>query len=200
MSLIDDDKINLDNESEDDCLFDSEEQSKKVKFTYNGVPFTSLVEFLSIQGLDSMPLSDDMYVSMREYARRYIVEHCVDEQEGRSYILDLWKQDASGKKLIAEPVQEIEEPQACPSYPDKDIEQKFHDLLGRETAEELDRSTDSETVFGYTSEEFDKLYEENNGFNVTCPDAGPVSDEDFGKFLNNGSESLLGNSRIKKML
>ena len=100
-------------------------------------------------------------------------------------------------KVIKEAEYITEEPESCPSYPDDDLAKKAHDLLGRETSEELDRSVKSEeTVFGYTREEFDKLYQETNGFNKTCPDSGPISNMEFGEFLKEGSE-LIKNGHVR---
>ncbi len=70
-------------------------------------------------------------------------------------------------------------------------DKKLHDLMHQETAEEIDRSASEETVFGYTREEFDKLYDETHGFNETYPDdGGPVSDMPFSEFIKQGAEEL----------
>ena len=69
--------------------------------------------------------------------------------------------------------------------------EKLHDLMHQETAEEIDRSSSEETIFGYTREEFDKLYDETHGFNETYPDdGGPVSDMPFGQFLMQAAEHM----------
>lgn len=70
-------------------------------------------------------------------------------------------------------------------------DEKLHDLMHQETAEEIDRSASEETVFGYTREEFDRLYDKTHGFNVTFPDdGGPVSDMPFSEFIKQGAEEL----------
>lgn len=177
MSLIDDDKINLDGESEDECLFDSEEQSKKVKFTYNGVPYTSLAEFLRIHEIGNQSIDD---IRMNEYAKKYIIEH---EKEASG---EFSKDEECIRCLIRSTCRYInsDEPrskkismcnQTMDSYlkilrAQTELERKSRELLHRETTEELDRTTSSGTVFGYTEEEFDK-------------------------FLVNGSEALLEMSK-----
>ena len=198
MSLIDDDKINLDGESEDECLFDSEEQSKKVKFTYNGVPYTSLAEFLRIHEIGNQSIID---IRMNEYAKKYIIEH---EKEASG---EFSKDEECIRCLIRSTCRYInsDEPrskrislcnQTMDSYlkilrAETEIEKKSHELLHRETTEELDRTTSSETIFGYTEEEFDKMYEENNGFNETYPQDPNYLGVDFCKLMNDGSAAAL---------
>lgn len=59
---------------------------------------------------------------------------------------------------------------------------------------------DTFCAFGCTGEEFDRLYDETNGFNTDVYKNCQVSDGSFDAFLIDGSESLSKNSKISKYL
>ena len=79
-------------------------------------------------------------------------------------------------KLIEEASKELPEIDKYAQIPVSQPSTKVEDGDSEETQEE-------ETVFGCTREEFEKLYEENNGFNTTYPADPPVSkhQQDGGK-------------------
>lgn len=197
MSLIDDDRLESVDENESSEKLDCAQEidsAKKVKFTYNGKGYSSFIEYTRDYIINQSGMK---VIKEADYAIEE-PQACPSNPD-KSEIIPV-KNDAEAKpgmRIIKEADFISEEPQICSSYPDDELARKAHDLLGMETSEELDRTVKSEeTVFGYTRDEFDKLYEETHGFNETCPDSSPISDMKFGDFLKEGSE-LIKNGHVR---